>query len=116
MVQIAFFRDTCHNNLIEIRAEHVLETALNLLPSKRAQIAASLLQSLDQTFEPELESAWADEIGRRIQEIDEGRVTLIPWDQVMRSTRDRIDGCPPLTKKPPHRSAIGFHGRGSGPV
>jgi putative addiction module component (TIGR02574 family) len=74
------------------QAEHILETALNLPLNERAQIAATLLQSLDQPSDAETEKAWADEIQRRIQEIDDGRVTLIPWDQVMRSMRSRVNG------------------------
>ena len=77
---------------MELQAEQVLETALNLPASERAQIAVSLLQSLDQTSDTETEAAWAAEIERRVREIDDGSVTLIPWEQVMRTMRERLDG------------------------
>lgn len=32
--------------------------------------------------EESVEAAWADEVERRIREIEAGEVTLIPWEQV----------------------------------
>jgi putative addiction module component (TIGR02574 family) len=77
---------------MESHAEQILETALNLPASDRAQIAATLLQSLDQASDPATEAAWAAEIERRLREMDDGRVTLIPWEQVLHTMRERIHG------------------------
>jgi putative addiction module component (TIGR02574 family) len=33
-------------------------------------------------YEPDVESAWSEEIKRRLAEIDGGMVTLIPWEEV----------------------------------
>jgi putative addiction module component (TIGR02574 family) len=74
------------------QAEQILETALNLPPNERAQIAATLLQSLDSNSDAEVDAAWSSEIERRIRQIEDGSVTLIPWEQVLRSMRERING------------------------
>ena len=48
----------------------------------RAAIAGSLLESLDDDApEEQVEALWSAEIARRITEIDEGRVQLVPWSQ-----------------------------------
>ena len=67
---------------------HILEQALRLPPEARAALAGSLLDSLDETLDREAESAWELEIASRIREIDEGKVTLIPWAEA----RARIAG------------------------
>ena len=57
----------------------LLKDALALPPEGRAALASSLIDSLDETVEPDAEKAWATEIRRRIADIDEGRVQLVPW-------------------------------------
>ena len=66
-------------------AEKILETALSLTASERAELAASLIASLDSEQDLDIDQAWADEIKRRIASIDNGQVELIPWDEVMGS-------------------------------
>lgn len=48
-------------------AQRVLDDALMLSASERAELAAELLASLDET-EPAVEAAWAAEISRRAVE------------------------------------------------
>ena len=67
---------------------HILEQALRLPPEARAALAGSLLDSLDEPLDLDAESAWEAEIAARIREIDEGKVTLIPWAEA----RARIAG------------------------
>jgi putative addiction module component (TIGR02574 family) len=74
------------------QADNILRTALGLAPSDRAEIAASLIASLDSQASGEIEAAWADEIKRRIEEIDRGEIQLVPADEVMRSMRERMNG------------------------
>ena len=57
----------------------ILKHALRLPPEARAALAGSLLDSLDEPLDLDAESAWEAEIAARIREIDEGKVTLIPW-------------------------------------
>jgi putative addiction module component (TIGR02574 family) len=74
---------------METHAEHILQTALALPATERAEIAASLIESLDSAVDAEVDAAWADEVKRRIESIDSGQVQLIPWDDVIGSMRAR---------------------------
>jgi putative addiction module component (TIGR02574 family) len=62
----------------------LLEEALKLSPEARAALAASLLESLDEGFDEGAEAAWAVEIAKRIQELDSGAVTPVPWPEARR--------------------------------
>ena len=66
----------------------ILKDALKLPPEARAALAGSLLDSLDEHLDRNAESAWEAEIALRIREIEEGKVTLIPWAEA----RARIAG------------------------
>ena len=74
------------------QANDILRTALSLDPNERAEIAASLIASLDPPKDEDIEAAWAEEIQRRIESIDKGDVQLIPSDEVMRAMRERLHG------------------------
>ncbi len=66
-------------------ASDILKRALALPSEARAAIASSLLESLDEEPADEgVEAAWSDEIKRRIEEIDSGKVQLIPYEEVRR--------------------------------
>ena len=89
VASLAFPWDTCGMNT---ESQQLLESALALPDSDRAEIAASLIQSLDAESDDDVDAAWALEIQRRIQSIDNGEVKLVPWDDVMREMRDRRHG------------------------
>lgn len=57
----------------------ILKQALRLPPEARAALAGSLIDSLDEPLDPDAESAWEAEVASRVREIEEGKVTLIPW-------------------------------------
>jgi putative addiction module component (TIGR02574 family) len=59
----------------------ILKEALKLPPEARAALAGTLLDSLDETVDKDAESAWEAEIVMRLKEIDEGKVSLIPWSE-----------------------------------
>jgi putative addiction module component (TIGR02574 family) len=63
-------------------AKKILADALTLGTRERADVAAELLASLDGEPEEEVEAAWAAEVARRIEEIETGRVELVPWEDV----------------------------------
>lgn len=73
-------------------SQQLLHTALSLPESDRAEIAASLIHSLDNERDSDVDAAWAEEIKRRIESIDRGEVKLVPWDDVMQEMRDRRNG------------------------
>ena len=69
----------------------LLQSALSLPECDRAEIAASLIHSLDTERDAGVDAAWAEEIQRRIESIDCDEVKLVPWDDVMQEMRDRRD-------------------------
>jgi putative addiction module component (TIGR02574 family) len=72
-------------------ASDILKRALALPPEARAAIAGSLLESLDENPpDPAVEAAWSEEIKRRIDEIDSGKVQLIPYEEVRRRLMARL--------------------------
>ena len=70
-------------------SQELLQTALALPEGERAEIAASLIRSLDTETDEDLDAVWASEIQRRVEAIDRGEVRLIPWDDVMRELYGR---------------------------
>ena len=48
----------------------------------RATLAGLLLESLEHEVEEDVESAWQEEIERRLAELDADSVKLVSWDEV----------------------------------
>lgn len=72
-------------------ASAILKKALALPPEPRAEIADSLLESLDQSAQDEdVEAAWSEEIKRRMDDVDSGKVQLIPYEEVRRRLLARL--------------------------
>lgn len=64
--------------------EHVLAAALRLSPNARATVVAELLESLeDADVHQDVETAWADEIQKRLAEIDAGEVTTVSRSEAL---------------------------------
>ena len=64
--------------------------ASGLSDAERAELALSLIESLDGPADPDVEGAWRLEIERRIGQIDRGEVQLIPGDEVFARLRRRL--------------------------
>jgi putative addiction module component (TIGR02574 family) len=64
------------------RSLELLQQALTLTEEERADLAASLLNSLDAFPDPEAESLWQEEISRRASDLDSGEAKTIPWQEV----------------------------------
>ena len=60
------------------------EAALRLPPDERAALAQTLLSSLDEPSDSELEQTWLSEAVRRARELDRGEVQAIPAQDVRR--------------------------------
>lgn len=73
-------------------AKKLLEEALALAPGERADLAASLLESLDETPEEDLEAAWAAEVERRVREVEAGSVKTVPWSEARQRLLKHLDG------------------------
>lgn len=62
---------------------------LELEPRDRARLAQILLESLEELSEQEIEELWLDEAERRVRAIAEGKMELLPADEVMEEARAR---------------------------
>lgn len=62
----------------------LLKKALTLPVPERADLASSLIESLDSAEDEGAEAAWDLEIARRMKEIDSGRVKAISLEQARR--------------------------------
>ena len=58
--------------------KEIIEAALKLAPEQRAEIMNDLWASLDGNLGDE----WEEEIQRRVQDVDAGRVKTIPAEKV----------------------------------
>jgi putative addiction module component (TIGR02574 family) len=66
------------------------EKAAELSETERAELALSLIESLDGPTDDDVEEAWRAEIERRIGEIERGEVQLIPGEEVFARLRRRL--------------------------
>ncbi|GAB6044279.1 addiction module protein [Endothiovibrio diazotrophicus] len=69
--------------------EEIQEQALRLPPEARASLARALLSSLDSMSEAQVAALWAEEAHRRDEELDQGRATAVPADEVLARARAR---------------------------
>ena len=62
--------------------EKITQEAMQLELEERALLARTLLRSMDQPSESEIERLWLEEVERRLQAYREGKVKGIPAEQV----------------------------------
>lgn len=72
------------------RVQDLYQAAVDLSEPERAELAGLLLESLETEAEPGVEAAWAEEIERRVRDIDDGKVETIPWEQVRSELHARL--------------------------
>jgi putative addiction module component (TIGR02574 family) len=70
-------------------AAQILEAALKLEPRERADLVEAISASLDGI---DLGAEWDQEIRRRIEDIDSGRVEAIPGEEVLSRIEQRLRG------------------------
>jgi putative addiction module component (TIGR02574 family) len=64
-------------------AQQILDDARQLPPDERDWLAECLLIKDESVSAAEVESAWSDEIKRRLDEIDSGAVKMIPHEEFL---------------------------------
>ncbi|MHB8898409.1 MAG: addiction module protein [Thermoguttaceae bacterium] len=69
---------------MEPAARQLFDSALNLPDSERAELAARLIESLDKRVDDDLDVAWGEEITRRFEELDTGKVAGVSWVEARR--------------------------------
>jgi putative addiction module component (TIGR02574 family) len=70
----------------------LLRKVLALPAEARAALAGSLLESLEDAVDVSAEEAWSQEIARRIEELDSGKVKPIPWAEARRQIAAILNG------------------------
>jgi len=73
-------------------AQELLKKALALPVKERADLAGSLIESLDDTIDVDAEAAWQEEIVRRLEEVQSGKVKTASWDSVRQKGRSLLHG------------------------
>ena len=74
--------------------EKVTEEARELSPHDRQELLARLIRDLEPPTgdsSAEIAAAWDTEISRRLEEIDSGKVKLIPAEEVFAKIQARLD-------------------------
>jgi putative addiction module component (TIGR02574 family) len=64
------------------QASELLQKALSLSEEERAELAGSLIESLDSTVDEAAEAAWNEEIARRIEDLNSGKAKTVLWEAV----------------------------------
>jgi len=72
--------------------EELRQKAMSLPLEERAELASSLIDSLDQTVDEDAELAWQQEVVRRMDEIRSGKAKTIPWREVKRKGQALLHG------------------------
>ena len=60
----------------------LLKKAMALPVNDRAELAGSLLDTLDETVDEDVEASWQNEIALRMEELDSGKAQTVPWTEV----------------------------------
>lgn len=75
-------------------AENLYQAALKLSGDERSQLAYRLLDSIEGERDPDYEEAWAAEIARRVEEIENGTAEMLSWEEVRAKLREGLDESP----------------------
>jgi putative addiction module component, TIGR02574 family len=73
-------------------AQELLQKALALPENERAELAGTLISSLDAVIDPDVDAAWQQEIARRRDEVQSGEIKTVAWEDVQRKGRALLDG------------------------
>ena len=69
----------------------LLKKALELPVTDRAELAGSIIESLDHAKDEAVKEAWDAEILRRMEDLDSGRVKPVSHDEVLRRLASAIE-------------------------
>ncbi len=65
-------------------SKQLLVEALRLSDEERAALAGELIQSIEGEVDADAEAAWSAEIRARLDRVDAGTATAIPWSEARR--------------------------------
>lgn len=67
--------------------DRVIEEALSLPADIRLSLVEKLLTSLNLPIDEEIDRLWAEEAERRVSQIEEGKIKMIPGEEVFAKIR-----------------------------
>ena len=72
--------------------QELLQKALALSENERAELAANLISSLDATVDQDADASWQQEVVRRFQDIQSGKIGTVSWEEVQQKGRTLLRG------------------------
>ncbi|MGH7778376.1 MAG: addiction module protein, partial [Candidatus Binataceae bacterium] len=81
---------TALTSLPMANSSKILPGLLKLPARERARLATELVQSLDETEDPDAAEAWLEELDRRAREVTSGTATVEDWTRVRRRIELRL--------------------------
>jgi len=73
-----------HTRGVTDEAKKLLEEAMKLPVGQRARLVSSLIDSLEESDEADVEQAWIDEVHKRARELETGQVRGLTWAEARR--------------------------------
>lgn len=70
---------------------NLLKKALTLPVRERAELAGSLIESLDNAQDESVKAAWDQEIARRMEELDAGKVKPVSFEDARQRLSSAIE-------------------------
>lgn len=80
----------CANIFPMANGREILPELLKLPAHERARLATELVQSLDESEDPDAAEAWLEELDRRAREVVSGTAKLEDWTEVRRRIELRL--------------------------
>ena len=72
-------------------ATDLLKQALNLPVSERAELAGSLIESLESAEDEAVAAAWDEEVSRRMEQLDSGTIKPVSLEEARRRLASAIE-------------------------
>lgn len=72
------------------KPKSIIDSALKLPREERARVAREIIASLDGPADQDVDAAWLAEVERRLDEVERGAATLVPWDTVRQRVTERL--------------------------
>ena len=72
-------------------AAQLLKTALGLSAAERAELACSLIESLEESDDESVQAAWDAEILRRMEDLNSGKIKLVSLAEARRRLSSSLD-------------------------
>lgn len=69
----------------------LLKKALELSVEERAELAGTLIESLEAKGDPSVEATWDEEVARRMEQLDSGTLKSVSFEEARRKLRSALE-------------------------